>query len=328
MRKSLFPFLRATFYRWAQTWPAVCHELAGAPRVLAVGDLHVENFGTWRDTAGRLVWGINDFDESIRIAYTNDLVRLATSAVLASEEKTLAIHHRAASDAVLKGYADGLRKGGEPLVLGERNKRLWHIAQGEMRTPAVFWRKLDKLKKLKHTPAQVRRAIEPLLPEPGIKVDFAHRIAGVGSLGRLRYVALGEWRGGRIALEAKPLAPSAAVWAGHAASGLGVLYQKVLDHAVRCADPLVRVEGGWIVRRLSPDCSRIELTDLPVKRDERRLLYRMGWETANIHLGSAGVQRHIEADLQKRGAGWLLKATRQMVKAVSNDWKDWRRATS
>jgi len=32
--------------------------------VLAVGDLHVENFGTWRDAEGRLIWGVNDFDES------------------------------------------------------------------------------------------------------------------------------------------------------------------------------------------------------------------------------------------------------------------------
>ena len=57
--------------------------LARAPRALAVGDLHVENFGTWRDVEGRLIWGINDFDEAWRLPYTNDLVRLATSALLA-----------------------------------------------------------------------------------------------------------------------------------------------------------------------------------------------------------------------------------------------------
>jgi len=48
MALAAFPFLRATFYRWAQWWPVVCPELARAPQVLAVGDLHVENFGTWR----------------------------------------------------------------------------------------------------------------------------------------------------------------------------------------------------------------------------------------------------------------------------------------
>ncbi len=49
MAEAVFPFLRATFYRWVQLWEEVCADLAAAPSVLAVGDLHVENFGTWRD---------------------------------------------------------------------------------------------------------------------------------------------------------------------------------------------------------------------------------------------------------------------------------------
>ncbi|MBI1882568.1 MAG: DUF2252 family protein, partial [Chloroflexi bacterium] len=81
-----FEFLRATFYWWAQWWPTVCEELNNAPLVLGVGDLHVENFGTWRDAEGRLVWGVNDFDECCCLPYTNDLVRLAASARFAIEE--------------------------------------------------------------------------------------------------------------------------------------------------------------------------------------------------------------------------------------------------
>src|SRR5579863_5466651 len=60
MAEGLFPFFRATFYRWMQLWPEACPSLCSAPEVLAVGDLHVENFGTWRDVEGRLIWGIND----------------------------------------------------------------------------------------------------------------------------------------------------------------------------------------------------------------------------------------------------------------------------
>src|SRR4051812_25304605 len=78
-----FPFFRGTYYRWAQQWPAVCPDQADAPGVLAVGDVHVENFGTWRDVDGRLCWGVNDFDEAEKLPYTNDLVRLATSVRLA-----------------------------------------------------------------------------------------------------------------------------------------------------------------------------------------------------------------------------------------------------
>src|SRR5258708_4405293 len=91
MSAGAFPFLRATFYRWAQVWPQVCPELMTAPVVLAVGDVHVENFGTWRDLEGRLIWGVNDFDETYPLPYTNDLVRLAVSAGLVMAKSHLRI---------------------------------------------------------------------------------------------------------------------------------------------------------------------------------------------------------------------------------------------
>src|ERR1700761_8567776 len=74
MKESAFIFLRATFFRWAGRIGKICPDLAGAPAVLSVGDVHVENFGTWRDAEGRLVWGVNDFDEAAVIAYPFDLV--------------------------------------------------------------------------------------------------------------------------------------------------------------------------------------------------------------------------------------------------------------
>src|ERR1700719_2366020 len=93
MAEAVFPFLRATFYRWVQIWAEGCPDLAKAPHGLAVGDLHVENFGTWRDVEGRLVWGVNDFDEAAVLPYTIDLVRLAASAHLAIDTEQLTIPH-------------------------------------------------------------------------------------------------------------------------------------------------------------------------------------------------------------------------------------------
>jgi len=49
MKQDLFMFFRGTFYRWSQLWPEICPDLHHAPRVIAVGDLHVNSFGTWRD---------------------------------------------------------------------------------------------------------------------------------------------------------------------------------------------------------------------------------------------------------------------------------------
>ena len=64
MRQDRFTFFRATFFRWAQLWEELPRAVRRAPVVLAVGDAHVENFGTWRDAEGRLVWATNDFDEA------------------------------------------------------------------------------------------------------------------------------------------------------------------------------------------------------------------------------------------------------------------------
>ena len=107
MALSAFPFFRATFYRWVQWWPIICPELARAPEVLAVGDLHVENFGTWRDIEGRLIWGINDFDEVWRMPYTNDLVRLSTSALMAE----MTCDQKSGIAAILNGYREALEAG-------------------------------------------------------------------------------------------------------------------------------------------------------------------------------------------------------------------------
>ncbi len=115
MKESIFRFFRATFYRFAQLWPDVCSECADAPKVLAVGDLHLENFGTWRDIEGRLVWGINDFDEVGRMPWTIDLVRLAASAQLAIDAGELHIARSNACNEILTGYKACLEAGGTSL---------------------------------------------------------------------------------------------------------------------------------------------------------------------------------------------------------------------
>jgi hypothetical protein len=331
MRSAPFPFLRATYYRWAQIWKDVCPEAAAAPRVLAVGDLHVENFGTWRDKEGRLIWGINDFDEAWSMPYTNDLVRLATSALLAQMTCDL----KEGIAAILKGYLEALEAGGRPFALAEHHPSLRNMAVARLHEPERFWEKLHALEEVEgEPPAGALKAIARMMPERGLHWRMTHRVAGLGSLGRQRYVALAEWNGGSVAREAKALAPSACVWAEplagrHGASGAesgkgssAIHYQEIIDCAVRCPDPFVRLQKRWIVRRLAPDCSRIELSALPKQRDEMHLLQAMGWETANVHLGSAKA-RVLHNDLKKRPRGWLLSAARKMEKAVQADFEDY-----
>ena len=327
MAEAVFPFLRATFYRWMQVWPEVCPDLAKAPRVLAVGDLHVENFGTWRDIEGRLVWGINDFDEAAVLPYSIDLVRLATSAIFAIQEGHLALKPKDACATILDGYRESLANHGRPYVLEEENGWLRQVATGVLRDPVHFWQKMDSLPRITSAvSASAREALEHLMPERGLTYRTVRRVAGLGSLGHVRLVAVALCHGARIAREAKALVPSSVYWATGDESPSEILYHAILSHAVRCPDPFVQLRGRWIVRRLSPHCCRIELNVLPTNRDELRLLFAMGWETANIHLGTVDARKYILRHLSRLKPNWLLAAAKEMEKAVTDDWRAWKKS--
>jgi hypothetical protein len=325
MKSAVFPFLRATYYRWAQLWPKVCPDLAKAPRVLAVGDLHVENFGTWRDIEGRLIWGVNDFDEAHPLSYANDLVRLAVSAHLAVEAGHVQLKKKDICDAILEGYRKGLDDA-RPFVLGEENKWLRLIAESELRDPVHFWAKMDALPSVKDAvPISAVDAIDHLMPAKDLQYRLVRRVAGLGSLGHARFVAIANWHGGRIAREAKALVSSACYWAKDNEGPSEILYQTIVNRAVRCPDPFVQLRGNWIVRRLGPHCSRIELATLKAQGEEMRLLNAMGAETANIHLGTRMARKTILNHLRKQKGKWLHAATEQMLAAVREDWKEWKK---
>jgi hypothetical protein len=322
MAENPFPFLRATFYRWAQLWPQVCAELAGAPQLLAVGDIHVENFGTWRDSEGRLIWGVNDFDEVTQIPYTNDLVRLAVSARLAISENHLSCDPTDACDAILEGYRESLTAGGRPFVLAEQHHWLRDLARAQARDHTLFWQKLTSLPTATAgLPDSIKSALSRALPEARLPFRVVHRQAGLGSLGRRRFTALAQWRGGWISREAKELRISA--WHWEKGKSGKILYPQALDRAVRVPDPFLAVKGNWLFRRLAPDCSRLELASLPETHDEQKLLHAMGWETANIHLGTKTAVRRVLNDLNRRPAKWLRHATQVMTKAAFENWKAW-----
>ncbi len=322
-----FPFFRGTYYRWVQLWPTTCPDLMNAQRLLAVGDLHVENFGTWRDADGRLCWGLNDFDEADTIPYTNDLVRLATSVRFARKAGVLDIKFGDACRAIIESYRETLKAGGRPFVLEERNTELRTMATASERDPVHFWAKLTKLlaDPTADPPPEAQAALLHNLPSDGLTPAFRFRSrTGMGSLGKPRYVALVEWAGGWICREAKSIAPPATAWAAGVNQLDAPRLADAIKRAVRAPDPFYRVDGAWITRRLAPRCSRIELNHLPVA-DAARILGAMGAETANVHLGTAGVAAEILRDLEHRPMSWLEDAGKKMADVVEADWKAWRR---
>ena len=325
MAEAAFPFFRATFYRWLQLWPELCGDLVKAPTVLGVGDLHIENFGTWRDEEGRLIWGVNDLDEAWPAPYTLDLVRLTASVYVAIWEDHLSVTRREASEAIEEGYRDALAAGGRAFILAEDHRWLRLLALGKLRDPVHFWDKLQHLPPYTaKPPEEARRLLEEALPSPQKQYQLKRRIAGLGSLGHPRILAVSRWRGALIAREAKAIRPSAWVWVKKANS-TEIHCEELVRRSIRVPDPWVRFHGRWVVRRLAPDCSRIELASLSKDRDEARLLYSMGWETANMHFSTPHAIPGVKRDLAARRGKWLRKAAKTMYAATLEDWKDWKR---
>jgi hypothetical protein len=338
MAEQLFEFFRATFYRWCERWNDACTEWARAEQVVAIGDLHIANFGSWRDGRGRLIWGINDYDETATLSFAIDLVRLAASAEIASEiipdcELTLS----EICEAIRDGYLAGLEGGGEPFVLERRHAWLLRMVRTFLKEPKFFWKAwlTDKTQPVaeEKLPRQLATLLREALPS-GAKVEFREMKPGVtkglGSLGHDRFFSYTEHQGGPIAAEGKSVALSAAVWAN--GQGKGELQiEKLLRPEARPYSPGTMIRNGWLIRPLMSDCGRIDLSLLNVAEDptavnldQDRLLTAMGFEIASLHLLSAPPDR-LEKAISEFRVPTFRKTTETMIDLLRTDYKAWRK---
>jgi hypothetical protein len=324
MKADPFLFFRGTYYRWAQVWPVACKEVARAPQVLAVGDLHAGSFGTWRDGEGRLCWGVDDFDDAYPLPYTNDLVRLAASVKMLIDSGEIDVKFRTACDVILEGYVRTLREGGRPIVLAENETDLEQLGFQSLKPAPDFWRKLQRHPPVRtgQLPKDAGAAIQATLPDSCPPYKVVRRRAGLGSLGQPRFVAIANWQGGCIAREAKAYLPSACVWLAGTAVRKPSYYERLITSAVRSRDPYQGVSRGWIVRRLSPDSNPIQISDL-AERDDEVLLYAMAQETANVHIGTRNRVERVLRDVRGRKAKWLRSAGKGMAKAMEREWEEY-----
>jgi hypothetical protein len=319
MAKSPFLFLRATYYRWAQGFPdGVPAELANAPILIAVGDLHTENFGTWVDREGRLVWGMNDLDELDALPYTNDLLRLATSAILAIRERRLPIKERAACLAILSGYRHCIDEGGHPIVIAERHAWLRGLFAQTARDATTWWNKISALEPIDEpAPEEALSLLAAASPGADWQPSLHRRVAGLGSLGRRRILGCGEWRGGLSARELKQTGWPTGLWLDHPPG------PELLRGPTRPDDP-TRKRSGWTARRLAPDCVKLRLSDYS-RGHSIRLLTAMGFETGNTHLCStARAVRSVKRHLQDLNSDLFQAAAAELARKTRADWKVWR----
>lgn len=313
MARNAFVFLRATFFRWSTVIGNVCGDLADAPPAVAVGDAHVENFGTWRDADGRLIWGVNDFDEAAIIAYAYDLVRLATSVRLYPGSKPSG---REATEAILTGYRRGIGHPG-PTILDEAALAMRPLANCSDADRFKFWVEVAGYPTGTPT-AAAEESLRASLPAGAVINRFATRRKGGGSLGRPRFLAIATWQGGTIVREAKALVPSAWNWA------LGTPPQPTqflaLAHGrFRAPDPFLDVHGGFVVRRIAADSRKIEFGDGASSDINLKLLDAMGFDLASIHASGADGAAVLQ-HLNRQPDGWLRTAAKAAEESVQRDF--------
>jgi uncharacterized protein (DUF2252 family) len=234
MTQSPFVFLRGTCHLFYDALPDT-PLFRAAPPAWCCGDLHFENFGSYKGDNRLVYFDINDFDEAALAPATWDMVRLLTSIQCGSDALN-ATHDEAmaASQSCLDAYRSALIAG-KPLwveretsvglvndlltALQESNRAVFldkrTICKGKKRSI-----KVDGVKALAASDAQKalvtefmgRFATTQPNPEFFQVLDIARRIAGTGSLGVERYVMLVEGKGspdGNYLLDIKEAKPSA-----------------------------------------------------------------------------------------------------------------------
>jgi uncharacterized protein (DUF2252 family) len=301
MRRDPFAFLRGTAHLFYQDWPARS-PLDRSPLAWACGDLHLENFGSYKGENGLAYYDVNDFDEAALAPAGRDLARFATSLLLAAGVMGLpAAEGRSLTRQAHLAYAHALRAG-KPMWVERATARglaRQLLRRVKRRTQAdLLEERTERRRGRRRLRADGRHALaisraEKLVvartlgatrvcrarPDFYRVIDVARRIAGTGSLGVRRYVVLVNGRGGRngnVLLDLKQAAPSVL------APTVGIRQPKWNSEADRVVSIQRRVQavspallhsvrmghGSYILRELQPSADRLALADARDDRDE------------------------------------------------------------
>ena len=331
LRKSPFVFLRGTCHLFYERLPAARMRVK-APRVWACGDLHLENFGSFKGDNRLVYFDINDFDESALAPASWDLVRFLTSVLLAADDlKADAGEARTLCNVFVRAYAAALVNGSPRWVerdtagglieelLGslESRTRVHHLNKRTQRKHGRRTIRCDDEHAMPVSDATERKRVIKMIgshpqaqasPEFFKVLDVAHRIAGTGSLGLERYVVLVEGKGSPNAnylLDLKQsvessLAPHLKArqpaWPTQAQRIVAV-QQRVQAAPMAFLHAIERGKKSYVLRGLQPSEDRVDLYEPGVSFEKiRSVVEEMGRIVAWGQLRSSGRQGSAIAD--------------------------------
>ncbi|MBI1766775.1 MAG: DUF2252 family protein [Bacteroidetes bacterium] len=352
-----------TFYR------ATCHlfyedlhkssALARGPLVWVCGDLHLENFGSYRAFNGLTYFDINDFDEAMLAPATWELARFLCSIGMASSlwkyslteaEGLMLLVLKVYTKQLASGKAYAIEKETSPALIQEFFEMAERKKEKEMIKVRID-KKKGKLKIIKNKTYllekdihhEVMSSVNAFLKEncDFLKVrDVAFRIAGTGSLGIKRYVILVEdlredkWR----LLDVKQSLPSSLSsylktqqpqWSSEADRITAV--QGMMQYAPPRFMGTLSISGvDFVLKQLQPSAQKIDRTlcDKKMKNVET-VMTTMAQAVASAQLrsasrkGSADVDELIKFSLQSFWQGELIQTAIDYTSATINYFNEY-----
>ncbi len=322
IRTNPFAFFRGTCPLFYSTL-ALDRALRSSPMVLACGDLHLENFGSYKGDNRLVYFDMNDFDESCVAPVALELVRFLTSILVAA--KPLKINSTTASKMVasfIETYAANVistkPRWIERSIATGPVKKLLQSLKGRHRCDLIKQRTrrlagkirllIDGEKTLAVTSKDRARA-ESILsafastqasPAWFQPIDVVRRIAGNGSLGLERYVALVRGDGsvdGQYLIDMKLANPSSLAaninvsqprWRSEAERVISI--QRIAQAISPALLGSIGIgKRSYLIKELQPSADRVNLAALGGKLGALNEVVRtMAESTAWAHLRGCG----------------------------------------
>ena len=349
MRQDAHSFLRGTAHlfnrRLAQSSLPVV-----TPAVWICGDLHLENFGAFEGTDGRVHFDINDFDEAALAPASWDIVRLGASVLVAGHVLGTApqtAHELCAAclgtygDALAAGRPGSLDRDNACKAIADLIDAVDHRSRQDWldgRTEVVGSRRRIRLDGKRSLPADaaqrafVTGLIDAFAAGTGetaaLRVlDVARRVAGTGSLGVERYVVLVEGQGspdrnGLLDLKeatastvAAELASRQPRWASEA-QRVVTLQRRLQGTSPEMLHDLAGSPRSHVLRALQPTEDKIQFGSKSASAVAMAgLVADMGRLAAWAHLRGAGQQGAAAVDELRAGGQAIAQAKAALVDA-------------
>lgn len=330
MAKDPFYFFRGTAHLFYEDLAPVSI-LPKAPLTWVCGDLHLENFGSYKGDNRLVYFDLNDFDEATLAPATWELTRMVTSICVALNTMGIAqAESKNMTLLFLKSYAMVLSKGRSRYIEPQ-------TAKGIVRTflLKVAERKQKDLVKERTRGKNGdlallvdRKRLFPIgdnsltsklsefinawilnIHHHRFKVtDAGFRIAGTGSLGVKRYLFLLERLHGErkyLLLDMKQALPSSLqthlsvqqpAWQSDAARVVAV-QERMQNISPALLRPVLFNNESYVIKEMQPTADKINFATLENRFDDMSaVLENMGLLTASAQLRSSGRQGSANAD--------------------------------